>query len=202
MTGRTARRGLFAFLGVFCLLAIFLYAASPLWMAWMGRNLVSPDPAAPADIAVLLAGDMYGERMAAAVSLVESKLVPRILVSGPQGIYGTWESDLAIDWAVRQGKPRDWFVPVRMDADSTVEEAKVLIPWLREHRMKRIIVVTSNFHTRRAGAIWRSMAKDIDVRVDAAPCRDFDPSRWWISRRGQKTFLLEWEKTIAWRLGI
>ena len=191
-----------AFLGALLLMALFLYATSSHWMAWMGRSLVSPDPNEPADIAVLLAGDMYGERMAAAASLVESKFVPRVLVSGPRGVYDTWESDMAIDWAVKQGKPRDWFIPIHMDADSTVEEAKILIPWLREHQMKRIIVVTSNFHTRRSGLIWRSLAKDFDVRVAAAPSKEFDPEQWWTTRRGRKTFVLEWQKTLAWWAGF
>lgn len=203
MTKRRAGRGRsIALFGLLLLLAFIGYATSSLWMAWMGRTLVSQDPAAPADIAVLLAGDMYGERMATAASLVESKLVPRVLVSGPHGVYGTWESDLAIDWAVKQGRPREWFVPLHMDADSTVEEVNALIPWLREHQMKRIIVVTSNFHTRRSREIWRSLAKDFDVRLVAAPCREFDPDQWWRSRRGRKTFLLEWQKTFAWRLGL
>ncbi len=199
---RTGPRRTIALLGTLCLMALLLYATSSLWMSWMGWCLVSTDPAAPAGIAVLLAGDMYGERMATAASLVESKLVPRVLVSGPQGIYKTYESDLAIDWAVKQGWPRDWFVPVHMDADSTVEEAKVLIPWLREHQLKRIIVVTSNYHTRRAGAIWRSLAKDFDVRVAAAPSREFDPDQWWKTRRGRKVFVMEWQKTFAWWLGL
>ena len=199
---RTGPRRPIAFLGALCLLALLLYATSAFLMSWMGWYLVSPDPSEPADIAVLLAGDMYGERMATAASLAKSKLVPRVLVSGPHGVYETWESDLAIEWAVKQGSPRDWFVPVHMDADSTVEEAKILIPWLREHQMKRIIVVTSNFHTRRSGAIWRSLAKDFDVRIAAAPCREFDPDQWWKTRRGRKTFALEWQKTLAWWVGL
>jgi uncharacterized SAM-binding protein YcdF (DUF218 family) len=171
-------------------------------MAWMGGFLVSADAPAPADIGVLLAGDHYAERMSKAVTLLESKLVPRVIVSGPKGSYGTWESDLAIDWAVKQGKPRDWFVPLRMDADSTVEEVKVILPWLREHQIKRILVVTSNYHTRRSGAIWRSLGRDMDIRVVAAPSREFDPDHWWNTRRGQKVFALEWLKTFAWWVGL
>ena len=168
----------------------------------MGGFLISADAPASADIGVVLAGDFYAERLTKAMTLVESKLVPRVIVSGPKGSYGAWESDLAIDWAVKQGKPRDWFVPLKMDADSTVEEAKVILPWLREHQMKRIVVVTSNFHTRRSGAIWRSLGPDMDIQIVAAPCRDFDPDHWWRTRRGQKTFALEWLKTFAWWVGL
>ena len=191
-----------ALLGALCLLAGLLYATSGSWLTWMGGYLISADAPAPADIAVLLAGDPYGERMTAAASLVESKFVPRVVVSGPHGIYDTWESDVAIDWAVKQGRPREWFVPVRIDADSTFEEARLLLPWLREHQMKRILVVTHNFHTRRAAAIWRSLAGDMDVRIVAAPCRDFSADGWWKTRRGRKTFAYEWQKTIAVWIGL
>jgi uncharacterized SAM-binding protein YcdF (DUF218 family) len=181
----------------FLLIGLIFYAAAPLWMSKLGWFLVSSDSPAAADAAVVLAGDGLGERLMTAVFLMESKLVPKVVVSGPKGAYGTWESDLAIDWAVQQGKPREWFVPVRIDADSTMEEAKTLLPWLKQNQVNRVAVVTSNFHSRRTGKIWRSLASGIEVRVIAAPCRDFDPDRWWKSRRMQKTFAFEWQKTIG-----
>ena len=163
--------------------------------------MVADAPVA-ADIAVLLAGDELGERMTTAARLVESNLVPQVLVSGPSGPYGTWESDLAIEWAVRQGKTREWFVPRRMTADSTAEEAAVLVRWLRDRNIKRIDLVTSNYHTRRAGAIWREHAPDLEIHVVAAPCKDFDPEHWWLSRRGKKIFAFEWQKTIGRIFGL
>ena len=171
-------------------------------MAGLGRRLVSSHEPAAADIGVVLAGDRYGERLTTGASLVERKFVPRVIVSGPQGVYGTWESDSAIEWAVKQGNPREWFVPLRMDADSTVEEVKALLPWLSEHRMKRILVVTSNYHTRRTAAVWRFLAKDLNVRVIAAPSNEFDPDRWWNTRKGRKVFAMEWMKTLAWWAGL
>ena len=200
------RRGVLGRLIVCCavsvLVAIIIYVASPIWMSKLGQFLVSADSPAAADVAVVIAGDSRGERLTTAVSLVESKFVPRVIVSGPMGGYGTWESDLAIDWAEKKGKPREWFVPVRIDADSTMEEAKALLLWLREHQIKRIDIVTSNFHTRRTGKIWRQLAPEMEIRVIAAPCSDFDPDGWWKSRRGQKTFAYEWQKTIGLWIGL
>jgi len=190
------------YLGLLCLLALLLFATSSLWMAWMGRFLVVEDAPAPADIIVQLAGDWKGERMQMAAKLLREKLAPKILVSGPKALYDTWESDLAVDWAVKQGMNREWFIPLHIEADSTVEETRILASWLREHGMKRIILVTSNFHTRRAGQIWRSQASDLDVRIVAAPCAQFDPDTWWKTRQGQKTFLAEWEKTIGRLVGL
>ena len=150
--------------GSILILGLILYGTAPFWMARLGYYLIQAEAPGKADIAVLLAGDPIGERMMAAAQLVGGNLVPRVLVSGPRGSYGTWESDLAIEWAVRQGKPREWFVPLHMTADSTAEEAVILLTWLREHNIKSINVVTSNFHTRRAGQIWRKVSGEICPR--------------------------------------
>jgi hypothetical protein len=38
--------------------------------------------------------------------------------------------------------------------------------------------------------------------VIAAPDKYFSASNWWHNREGRKTFLVEWEKTVAARLGM
>jgi uncharacterized SAM-binding protein YcdF (DUF218 family) len=56
--------------------------------------------------------------------------------------------------------------------------------------------VTSNFHTRRAGALWRRANPWLQIAVVAAPDKWFTPETWWKSRAGKKTFLYEWLKTL------
>jgi uncharacterized SAM-binding protein YcdF (DUF218 family) len=62
--------------------------------------------------------------------------------------------------------------------------------------------VTSNYHTRRAGRIFRSKAPDLEIHMIAAPDRDFTPDGWWKTRQGQKVFLDEWIKTVATWFGL
>src|SRR2546429_3991534 len=45
--------------------------------------------------------------------------------------------------------PRDKIVRFAHDADSTVEEAQALARLAKERKWRSVIVVTSNFHTRR-----------------------------------------------------
>ena len=59
---------------------------------------------------MVLAGDFYGHRIVKAGELVRAGYVPAGLVSGPAGIYGMHECDLAIAFIVRQGYPADWFI--------------------------------------------------------------------------------------------
>ena len=79
--------------------------AHALWLPWLGYLLIHDDGPAKADMAVVLAGDFYGHRIEKAAELVRAGYVPAALVSGPAGMYGNYESDLAIPYIVRKGYP-------------------------------------------------------------------------------------------------
>jgi uncharacterized SAM-binding protein YcdF (DUF218 family) len=77
-----------------------------------------------------------------------------------------------------------------------------VIPELRKLNAHQVEIVTSNFHTRRAGNIYRSRAGDLVFHLVAAPDPNFSAGGWWKNREGRKTFLVEWEKTVATWLGM
>jgi len=172
------------------------------WMTELGRLLVHDDGPGHADIAVVLAGDYYGNRILFAGNLVKQGFVPKVLVSGPLMIYGQYECDLAIPFAVQHGYPADWFIRSPNQAHSTREEAAAIVPDLRRRGVHRFLLVTSDFHTGRAARIYRAAAPDLQMRVVAAPDRYFRPDGWWRNREGQKMFLMEWLKTFATAVGM
>ena len=73
---------------------------------------------------------------------------------------------------------------------------------VRKRGFKKLLVVTSNYHTARAGRIWRRRAAGIEVHVVAAPDHDVVPERWWQSREARKKLLFEWMKTVTGPLGV
>ena len=168
----------------------------------LGALLVKADAPQKADAALVLAGDGWGYRMLTAAQLASDGFVPKVLVSGPDGAYGLHECDLAIPFAVKHGYPESYFVHMEHSARSTLAEAQTVLPMIRRMGIKHIIVVTSNFHTRRAGAIFRKLAPDLTILVVAAPDENFTPDGWRHNREGQKTFLVEWEKTVANWVGL
>jgi len=168
----------------------------------LGGYLVHADAPQPADAALVLAGDGWGHRILTAAQLVRDGYVPKVLVSGPDGSYGNHECDLAIPFAMRHGYPESYFVHVEHNGRSTLAEAHAVLSEVRREGLKRILVVTSNYHTRRAGRIFRSLAPDLTILVVAAPDEYFTPDGWWRNREGQKIFLTEWEKTVANWVGI
>src|SRR6202021_3515415 len=104
-------------------LAVALAATHAWWLAALGRLLVRDEGPARADIAVVLAGDYYGHRVVRAGELVKQGYVPSVLVSGPNMLYGFYECDLAIPFAVKRGYPESWFIRAPNEGRTTRAEA-------------------------------------------------------------------------------
>ena len=188
---------------LFCAVGILLLAVThPYWLGVLGGYLIRDDTPSQADMVVVLAGDYIGNRILTAADLVKRGFAPKALVSGPGDLYGLYESDLAIAFAVRHGFAEAYFVSFPNSAKSTAEEADAVIPELRKWHARRVEIVTSNFHTRRAGNIYRLRAADLEFHVVSAPDAYFSRNGWWKNREGRKTFLVEWEKTVASWFGI
>jgi uncharacterized SAM-binding protein YcdF (DUF218 family) len=101
----------------------------------------------------------------------------------------------------RQGYPAALFRALPNDSDSTTTESKLLGDYLRAHQIRSILLVTSNYHTRRAARLFRRRNPGLTVYAEPAPDQFFTPETWWRTRSGQRTFLLEWTKTVAAQLG-
>lgn len=172
------------------------------WLTGLGKLLVRDEGPARADMAVVLAGDYYGNRVMRAAELVKQGYVPSALVSGPNIIYGFDECDLEIPFAMKNGYPQSYFIHSPNQAHSTREEATAVLTDLRRRGVHRFLLVTSDYHTARAGRIYRAAAPDMDIRVVAARDEYFRPDGWWRNREGRKIFLIEWLKTVANSIGM
>ena len=187
------------------ILAILVVGAAlthSLWMGLLGAYLIHADQPARADYAVVLAGDFYGHRVEAGGDLVRQGFVRKALVSGPRGCYGMAESDLAVNFAVNKGYPADYFIKFPNNATSTRDEARLLVPELRRLGARSFLLVTTDYHTRRAGRYFRQEAGGLDMRVIAAPDEFFRWDSWWHNREAQKTVYIEWSKTLASLFGM
>ena len=170
-------------------------------LTFAGQMLVEDDGPQKADVILVLGGDEFGTRIMKAAQLQEAGYAPYVLVSGPKTLLGH-ESDESIEYARRQGYPVTIFKPLVNQSDSTRSESKAVNAYMREHRAKTVLLVTSNYHTRRAARLMRKAMSGIHVIVIPAPDPFFRPQSWWTSRSGQKTFLYEWLKTFAVDLGV
>ena len=170
-------------------------------LAGLGWALVENEPPRQADCILVLGGDQFGERILTAAQLAKSGYAPYILVDTmPDPLTDNQADNTTIRVAVRRGYPANLFRSVLLPdgVDSTYTEARYLgAKILKPAGIHRILLVTSNFHTRRAGRFMRRVNPWLGVTVVAAPDRFFTPGGWWMNRNGRKTFLLEWTKTIT-----
>jgi uncharacterized SAM-binding protein YcdF (DUF218 family) len=187
---------------IFAALIVAAIITHTLWLGALGAFLIRADPPSHADYAVVLAGDAYGHRIIQGAELVRQGFVRKALVSGPSGYYGTVESEMAVNFAVKKGYPADYFIQFPHNALSTETEAQAVIPELRRLGAHSFLLVTSDYHTRRAGRYFRRVADGLDMRVVAAPDEHFRWNSWWRDREARKIFYMEWSKTVASLFGM
>lgn len=153
-------------------------------------------------MAVVLAGGTSGNRIMLGARLVREGFVEKVLLSNTAGCYEHEEADMAMDFAARRGIPRDIFIKTAHKSKSTEEEARTIVPFLRRMNVRTFLLITSDYHTRRAGRIFSPYLNGLQMRAIAAPDPDFHPEQWWKTRESQKVFFLEWSKTVAGTFGI
>ncbi len=192
------RRVLLAVLAVVLVGAVFsgqiLYA--------LGALLVNTQPPTRADVVVFIGGDAKGNRVLKAAELVREGYAPLVFVSGVGGMYGHFESELAVAFAVSHGAPREAFIASRYPALSTLDEARDDLREVRRRGFHHYILVTNEYHTARAGRIFRREAPDLQAEVVAAPEPYWGNGQWWKEREGRKLWFNEFVKTIAGIFGI
>ncbi len=159
-----------------------------------------------ANAIVVLGGDEFGDRTVKGAELAVEGYAPLVYVSGPPRLVG-YESTDEVLFAEQQGKfPASLFREVHLpaSAESTKSEAAYLGPYLAGQGIHSILLVTSNYHTRRAAKLWRSENPKIPVAVvpSVDPHRYFTPDGWWKTRPGRKRFFYEWMKTVAVDFGL
>jgi uncharacterized SAM-binding protein YcdF (DUF218 family) len=158
-----------------------------------GGWLVVSDPLQPSNAIIMLSGDdVRGDRAARAAELYKAGWAPVVVASGTEIRTYLSEADIEAHDLRNDGVPRSAILPFRQDAHYTLQEARDLLGLCQAEHWKRVIIVTSNFHTRRARYIFRHVfPPSIEVRVTPSPDVRFHPDSWWQSRRGIKTFFRE-----------
>jgi uncharacterized SAM-binding protein YcdF (DUF218 family) len=183
---------LVALLFVVVLFAVLYFARHPI-MRFAAEYWIVDEPAAHADAIVVLSDDnFYADRSTHAAQLFRQGVAPVVVASGRRLRPDAAISDLMVHDLIERGVPKDKIERLTHDADNTMEEAQVVGKLVREHRWKSVVIVTSNYHTRRTRYIFEKLfPTGIAVTVASAPDGDFDPQKWWEKRKSAKLFAHE-----------
>ncbi len=157
------------------------------------ESWVVEDPLEKADVLIVLSDDnFYADRATRAAELFREGKAPLVVASGRRlrpsaGVAELMEHDL-----VERGVPKDKILRFAQDGESTHEEAEALAKLAKTKKWHKVIVITSNYHTRRARYIFRRVfPQDIEIRIASARDGDFDPESWWQNRNSTKVFMRE-----------
>jgi uncharacterized SAM-binding protein YcdF (DUF218 family) len=178
------------------LAAVLSLAAVIRWQAtlsFLGRYLVCSQTPQSADLILVLAGDFFGARVLKAAELVTQGYAPLVLISGTP-YQGRPEGEVAIEFLAKQGYPTRLFESFAHDARSTIQEAVALRPELRRRHVQRVILVTSEFHSRRSSIVFGLFCPGIHFISVPGLDPTYHPNNWWTDEHSRTLFYSEWEK--------
>jgi DUF218 domain len=150
------------------------------------------------DVILLLAGET-DRRPAVALQLLDQGYGRRVLIDVPaaERIYGFPQVQLAEKYI--QGLPQAASVRVcPIVGLSTREESHDAEKCLAGESGSRVLIVTSEFHTRRALSIFRHEIRGKSFSVAAARDERQFGTRWWTHRQWAKVCLEEWLRMLWW----
>jgi uncharacterized SAM-binding protein YcdF (DUF218 family) len=170
-----------------------VYLARHPLLRYAGESLVVEDPLQKSDAIIILSDDnFYADRATRAAELFRQNFAPVVVASGIRLRPNASIAELMTHDLIERGVPKENILPFPQDADNTREEAEALKKLVQQKKWKSVIVVTSNYHTRRARYIFRKIFANIaTVRVASARDGDFDPANWYEHRKAVKRFVHE-----------
>jgi uncharacterized SAM-binding protein YcdF (DUF218 family) len=176
---------------------------------WGGFLVIAGDSVPEhVDAAVVLQGSITSEnaRTAAAMALLQRGSANRVAISVPRESY--WGEEippiarpyLEKKYGVELAERVD-FCNTEPDVTSTQQEAQALSACIQEHGWKSIVLLTSNYQSRRVGMIWRKTlpngAASVYVSGEGLPDSNYQARGWWRQRVYAETWLRESAK-LAW----
>jgi len=164
------------------------------------------------DAIAVLSGDPG--RAVEAADLFKRHIAPNVLITteNPPAVYEMARKDgveliLNHENYVRllqgYGVPAVSIFRIESYVGDTFDEVSRIRDFAKQKGWTRLILVTSNFHTRRARMVARYLLEpDIRVAVIASHYDTFKPEGWWKSQGQMRTFGIELEKLITYSLYI
>jgi uncharacterized SAM-binding protein YcdF (DUF218 family) len=195
--------------------ALLLMAAGGLYgFVNLGPFMAPEDALEKADVIFVLAGTL-AERPLEAYDLYRAGYAPRILVTRATAEQAAFEAirrgatvpftyELNRRMLLDLGVPASAIVEPDRLHDNTAQEAETLRALAQQYRWRRVILVSSKYHLRRASLAVRRELNGLDVRVIRRGSRydAGDPVRWWSRRSDIRWLLSEVPKLLAYSVGL
>ncbi len=194
--------------------ALVVLALGAYGFVHLGRFFAAEDPLQKADAMFVLAGTRM-DRPLEAVDLYKGGYAPRIVLSdgtrerafavlGAQGITIPPDVEVSRNVLIQLGVPASAILLPLVIHENTAQEAQTLRRLAMMYGWRRIIIVSSKYHLRRAGFAARRELRGtgIEVLMHGTRYGLEDPEHWWTRREDVRFLLDEIPKLIVYELGV
>ena len=181
-------------------LRLLLLIIALFWLVARSAKMLIIDAPERADVILVLAGET-DRRPAKALELLGKGFARDVVFNVPANavIYGTTYHELARRWAETQPQANSLHVcPIQ--GFSTKAESLETAVCLRKLQARSVLIVTSDFHTRRALSEFRQELPEFTFHVAAAYDSEQFGEQWWRHREWAKTNVSEWFRLFWWEL--
>lgn len=170
-----------------------------LLLATSGSFLVVNQPE-KSDVILVLAGET-DKRAARGLALLRENYAPKMLLDVPalEKVYNQNLIDVARNY-VRTLPERQSIAICPIFGLSTKTETKDVVDCLQPQPVHSLLLVTSDYHSRRARMIFRRELSGFKISVAASSDPQTFGAAWWKHRQWAKINLEEWLRLIWWEL--
>ncbi len=151
--------------------------------------------------ATLILGGSADTRAKKAIELYRNGYAREILITQPKPPIKEYENLIVSDFVnikqiLKYEKVNYTVVKdINGGAKSTFDEARDLIIFLKKHPLDRVIIVTDNFHTRRAKYAFDKIFEESEcktiIQIAGAQNQVYNENNWWETERGLNAYVSE-----------
>lgn len=189
---------------LFAVILFFLALFHEPVLNYLAGRLVYKDDIKPSDAIVVLTGDETGDRLMAGISLFKKGYGKKIVFWGGPVYWKITYAELFSRLLKENGIGSEAAIwsDERLVQNSTQGEALVNIRLLKAMGARSFILVTSDYHTMRARSVYVPLAGKNGMTMYVFPAHDSDVELkgWWKDRQSAKMVLMEFEKTVWYKL--
>jgi DUF218 domain len=181
-------------------LRILVLVLALLWLVARSAKLLVVNDPQRSDVILVLAGET-DRRPARALELMQQGYAKHVVLNVPANaeVYGGTYLQLAQNWIGSQPQA-DFLSVCPIQGLSTKAESLDADQCLRRLNAHSVLIVTSDYHTRRALSEFRKELPQYTFHVAAA----YDPTQfgqqWWRHRQWAKVNVDEWARLFWWEL--
>jgi hypothetical protein len=177
-----------------------IVVAVAVWLAFYSGRFLVVDRPQKSDAIVVLGGDWDDVRYWRGRELLRDGYAPVMFLDVSDDIvYGRKMTDLATEFVERTASDSPGRVLVcPIQSASTLKETAYVQSCLEQQHARSALLVTSDFHTRRAYSTFRHRLPQYQWSIAAAYDGEAFGQKWWLLRQWAKTLLGEHQRLLWW----